>query len=667
MLRRLFGCWILLAAAAIELYARRYEYAGIAPFPDGALGALALALLFLPGPRRAWTPARRELVRAGAVAVGCAAALLLAVRHPFQLLHVALVLALPASVLAAAGLALTARVRAGLVRPAMALVLAILNFLLLVYYAVLMIGRETWNEVVSRELLWTYLWQLPELIAALPVRPWILPAAAAGLLVALFLAYRAAAPGVVRELLALGSTLRRLPADRARAAALAVLAGCGALSAQWVFRNAAYGAAPDPLVTTFFVEQDRPGTLNMPFAADPALQAIDREVAARYPVPHSFEPKTLVLITVDALRADQMHVYGHARHNTPFLSRLQREGRLVRFDNVFSVCTESLCGLLALQASRYWHELGPRNFALADVLHRLGYRNHFLLGGDHSNFYGLRSYYGVHVDDYFDSSMGRGYMNDDTLVVEALSRLDLGDHAPHFIYLHLMSVHLLGKRLPQYRVWYRTDAGTRDVPSCCAASMDYANKYHDGILQADALIERIFGILGAKGLLRNAIVAITADHGEMLGEYGQVSHGGPPRDPAVRVPLLIYDTDRFAYPRRALASIIDVAPTLLDRIGARIPEHWSGMPLSRPAPRRFALMQGRSTYAVVGRFGGEFFKLYRDGEAERLVRLLADGTEQADPRPQAHAGVLAELRAELDHRLRAAPRQRALSGRVTAR
>jgi len=194
-------------------------------------------------------------------------------------------------------------------------------------------------------------------------------------------------------------------------------------------------------------------------------------------------------------------------------------------------------------------------------------------------------------------------------------------------------------------------AGDRDVPSCCVASKDYANKYYDGILQADALIERIFQILGAKRLLEDAVIAITADHRELLGESGQVGHGGQPVDPVVRVPLLIYDSDRFAYPARPLACVIDIAPTLLDRIGAHIPEHWSGIPLSRATPRRFALMQGRSAHALVDEFGGELFKYYRDGPAERLVKLLPGGVERAVPRSEEHAAVFAELRSELEHRV----------------
>ncbi|MEO8717418.1 MAG: sulfatase-like hydrolase/transferase, partial [Burkholderiales bacterium] len=538
-LRGLFGLWACLAAAVIEFYARRYEYSGVALLPDGAVAILALAILFLPRRRFAWIALRRDVAQPLAVGIVCAAALLFAVRHQFQFVQVLIVSGLLAAALAGLWPLLLLPLPAGSLRFLTALVLATLNFALLLYYAVLIIGKEMWNQVVSRELLWTYARQLPELIAAMPVSPWLPWTASGGLYLALILIYWLAAPGIAREVRSTGARIRIFlapagPIHRRRMSAVILVLGSLALSAEWIFRAAAYGDTPDPLVTTFLVEQGRPGTPNMAFMSDPALAALDREVAATYVAPARFTGKTLVLITVDALRADQMNVYGHARHNTPFLSRMYSDGKLARFDNAFSACTESLCGLLAIHAGRYWHQLGTRNFGLADVLKRLGYRNEFLLSGDHSSFYGLRSSYGVNVDEYVDGSSSPGYMNDDSDVLGWLARLDPAGATPRFIYIHLMSVHLIGKRLPQYRVWYKTAAGASGIENCCSTTVDYANKYHDGILQADAMIEKIFALLRSKRLLEDAVVAITADHGEMLGEQGRLSHGGPPLDPAVR-------------------------------------------------------------------------------------------------------------------------------------
>lgn len=665
-LRVLFGFWALGSAAFIEFYARRYEYAGIPLVPQGALAIAALAILLLPPALAARLPARREVTRLFAVGVVCAAGLVVAARHSLQLLHVSLVCALLAAALGSVVVLLGRRAPAGGARIAAALALASLTFLLLLYYGVLVIGLEMWNQVVSRELIWTYARQLPELVAALPVKTWIPWTASAGVLLGLTLAYWLALPSLALGVRSAFARSRAYfaaegPGRRSRLAALAAGVASAALLSTLVFETAAHGRTPDPILTTFFAEPGKRGTINMPHFADPALDAQAREAAAQYEAPERIARKTLVLITVDALRADQMNVYGHARENTPFLSRLYREGRLTRFENAFAACTESYCGLLAILGGRNWHEIGVgrEQFSLADVLKRLGYRNHFLLGGDHANFYDLRKYYGASVDEYTDGASASSYMNDDAEVIEWLEALDASGDAPRFVYVHLMSVHVLGKRHPRFRVWYRTAAGRGDDDeACCPPHHEYANNYHDGILQTDALIERIFGILEAKGLMQDVMVVITADHGEHLGEDGRLGHGGGPEDVVMRVPLLVYDSGGFEYPRHELASVIDVAPTMLARIGAPVPKHWTGVTLTRRAPGRLVLMQGYNAFAMVGSFDGELFKHYRAvrGNAPvALVRLDAPGVERP-VLPERHPQVLQALRARLQQRVPALER-----------
>src|SRR5581483_8825839 len=116
----------------------------------------------------------------------------------------------------------------------------------------------------------------------------------------------------------------------------------------------------------------------------------------------------------------------------------------------------------------------------------------------------------------------------------------------------------------------------------------YRNHYHNGVLQADAVIEQIFALLRRKGLLDDAIVVISADHGELLGEQGRLGHARfPPIGALVGIPLLIYDSDGHRYPARPVASQVDIAPTLLHRIGAPIPATWGGEPLDLPPQREF--------------------------------------------------------------------------------
>jgi arylsulfatase A-like enzyme len=648
-LTALVGVWALFAACAMEFYAWRYE----AP-SDSILARVAVlaavaggCLLF-----RRWRGQAAAVRRVGIVAAIVIGAL--AVRFfAVNLLHAMLVSGLLTIGLLGAWALARAPAPRRVRRSLVALLLATLHFILFAYYVVLFIGRETWHEVVSRELIVAYLPHIADLVAILPVSPWI-PYGSAAIAYLVFLTVYLAFSGRICESLA--GDEKRMPlhaAVPARVAATAFLAGivCAVSSpaaGDWLFRSFVTDYR-DPLTTTLLVSPT-PLTVSGKLRLVPnALNLTrDRQIAASYPAPERTFTKTIVLITVDALRPDQMGVYGHARDNTPFLTRLHREGRLVRVDNAFSTCALSICGLIAIHASKYWHQLAEQNFTLADVLKRLGYRSHFLLGGDHTNHYGLRTFYGAGVDEFRDSAQAHRY-NDDQQVVEWVADLPPRDGTPRFLFTHLMSAHFMGVRHPQYKRWQPVTPSVVELRRPGISAEIYANHYHDGILQADGMIERIFAHLREKGLLDDAIVIITADHGELLGEGGRFGHGSTLRDPAVRVPLLIYDTVGHPYPPRELASILDVAPTLLDRIGAPIPAHWTGESLARPGARRFVFLQGGEGHAVIGRFGTELFKHYhhREKRTDELFNLSRDPGEEHPLSPSAHADVVAALRAEL--------------------
>jgi arylsulfatase A-like enzyme len=160
------------------------------------------------------------------------------------------------------------------------------------------------------------------------------------------------------------------------------------------------------------------------------------------------------------------------------------------------------------------------------------------------------------------------------------------------------------------------------------------------VLQADATIERLFAVLAEKGYLDDAIVAIVADHGEALGERGEdyYGHGMDLYQELIRVPILFRDTRGVAdFGALPFATLADVAPTLLDRIGAAIPRSWDGRSLlaGSPPERSFheaelPAARSRSGYdervrAVVERdAGGAIWKLLRferrEGGEQRVVR-----------------------------------------------
>ena len=349
----------------------------------------------------------------------------------------------------------------------------------------------------------------------------------------------------------------------------------------------------------------------------------------------NIKPRPLVLITIDALRSDQMGVYGGAVDNTPFLSSLLKEHQLQKIDGAHSICTLSFCGLLGALRSNYWSALKKPSPTISDALKANDYQTIFLLGGDHTNFAGLRKFYGNNIDFYKDGSVDSSkYPNDDFEVLKWLRDIDLKEPQSTFMFIHLMSVHEAGLRHEQFKKW-QPSVVPLVSPSLVSSSpskeyeVAYKNNYNNGILQADAMVRSIFEELKNKGLLDNALVIISADHGEYLGEFNRFHHGREPYEPVSRIPLLVYDPLNPNYPDRKLASQVDIAPTLLYAIGAKIPPSWQGIPLQAKTSRSSVSIGSGEVSGTVALIDGKKYKFLRkrDDHTEWLFDLSSPYAE----------------------------------------
>lgn len=365
------------------------------------------------------------------------------------------------------------------------------------------------------------------------------------------------------------------------------------------------------------------------FEPTPRREAVahrDAVLRASYPRPVAgAHRKNVVLIIVDSLRADRMQVYGYSRETTPFLSSLVRSGRMKEVETAFSSCSESFCGITSTLSSRDFLDISARTFQLQDVLSGQGYRTWFLLSGNHRAWNGLPYFYHSGEDNFFDGSMTERYtMDDDRLVLEGLERVPPAlPGEPAFFYMHLMSPHYLGVQFEDSHVF--TDPDDRVSPGLepykILSQLNKPDRYDDKVRQADGVIRDIFAALDTKRYLDDAIVVVTGDHGEGLGER-HWAHGWHLYNEDIRIPMLFYDAPAAAYPDLTFGAQVDIAPTILDRLGLPIPESWDGQSLLEPSRTRFTYHQ---TYFVPNRFG----VLYRDDRA--LFKFIATpqyGTEE---------------------------------------
>ena len=357
------------------------------------------------------------------------------------------------------------------------------------------------------------------------------------------------------------------------------------------------------------------------------LDADSNEAQRDYTPPAHFQKKNVILIVVDACRADHLGVLGYERDTTPFLDSLQRSGHLRAVRSFYSASCCTFGGVLTLLRSRHWFNMTLRAFALPDALKKAGYRVHFVLGGDHVNFANLKEYYGHSFDSYSDGNdpTRRASLNDDRGVLDSLDRITAYDGTPAFFYFHLMSVHPLGPREERY---------TRYQPAS-AAFVDntpekYRNNYDNGVLQADDHIRELFARLQQKGYLQDSLVVITSDHGESIGERGVYGHSSNLYAEEVSPQLLIYDPDPVEYRNLELARQIDVAPTILDRLGLPIPSCWDGRSLLREEPARFSYLRMNETFAVIDHSTERTLKYIYN--ADRKREEIYD--EEHDPRDE---------------------------------
>lgn len=446
------------------------------------------------------------------------------------------------------------------------------------YYATAVVGFDAWGYLVSWALISTYVYQAAYMVDVFGPGVYVI----AALVLGVFLAVVAGIHALYRR----GDWLPWASGHLHLLVTATVALAASVLLAAFLWRYIDFPPTREgePLALSLW-----PDSLTRKFQTNLMRQGgqlVEKERVARSAYAH-VQPRlgsNVILIVSDALRARNMQVYGYERPTTPFLSEVVASGSAVRLRRAQSVCSESACGLMGIGSSRYIHQFVDNPLTLPEVLRLHGYEAHMVLSGDHTNFYGLRTMYGQ-VDSYFDGTMSpRGYANDDALAVDALRRLKTRSPQGNFIQVHLMASHLLGRRTPPARFGeeqtYLQLVGGK-IPSE-QERRRFTNFYDSGVLRADQTIRELLDVLRSKGLMDDALVVVTADHGEFIGERGLYAHNKSVFGEVLDIPLLLIASGKagsLQIDENRLASQVDIAPTVLSQLGLPIPPTWSGIPL----------------------------------------------------------------------------------------
>ncbi len=291
----------------------------------------------------------------------------------------------------------------------------------------------------------------------------------------------------------------------------------------------------------------------------------------------------VVVISFDALRSDALGSYGYPRATSPHIDAFAAEA--VQFDESYAVAPETPTSFAGAFTGRFpnrdfrdWRLISDQT--LAALFREAGYQTAAFL--NNPQLVDKRGF-----AQGFDSYSFYTMVEDEQVVNDVGRFLEQERDHPLFMWIHLIDPHSPWVKrdtaLHLYDEGYEGSFEERVEGLLFIADpqeLTRARSLYDGeIFTSDLLFGRIIELLRTSGVLSEAFVVLTSDHGEEFMEHGRLQHGQLTEE-NVRIPLLIrhpVNHEGARVSRRA--SNIDLLPTLAALVGIEPPEGLDGRSL----------------------------------------------------------------------------------------
>jgi choline-sulfatase len=332
---------------------------------------------------------------------------------------------------------------------------------------------------------------------------------------------------------------------------------------------------------------------------------------------------SVLLITIDTLRADHLGAYGYSRRTSPRMDALAAEGTL--FEQAYTYWPKTRGSFVAIMTGKRASQTGyskshplllDRNPTLASVLSQAGYETAAIV--DNANVAaslgyakGFRSYRETWEEKGLKTEMDRTR----AITESGVRFLKAASPDRRFLlWLHYVNPHTPYTPPPPYDTAF-LDARAASGPSLpVVATLHggiphqwavpgknrlgyYVAQYDGEVATVDEQVGQVLDALSASAVKDRTIVVLTSDHGESLGEHDYYfDHGENLFDPSLRIPLVVVVPGAPKGRRSSvLASTLDLVPTILDAVEVSFPPDLAGHSLlpavtgrePRPRPRLF--------------------------------------------------------------------------------
>ncbi len=318
------------------------------------------------------------------------------------------------------------------------------------------------------------------------------------------------------------------------------------------------------------------------------------------------QPRKVVWITIDALRAGNLHFMGYEKQTSPWLDKLA--GESVVFKRAFSPANITVRSVPAYMTGKFPSELFPNPSekydklpeefkTLAEAFKEAGYKTHWFTANPNAS--GKGQIQGV--EDYrklFPQSTVKASVDD---IIRVLRAGHKPTNAREFFYIHLEDVHDPYRPPIPYdtmfsplykRALVREGIALDEDGKRFYSKLPYFSETHDlENIDIDFLIglydgairytdSRLQDLLQSVGFDKTKdLLIVTSDHGEQFFEHGFLGHGRSIRSQDFHVPLIVSYAGFAPGDCPDSVSLLDLYPTLAELCGLEAPKGLRGTSL----------------------------------------------------------------------------------------
>jgi len=390
---------------------------------------------------------------------------------------------------------------------------------------------------------------------------------------------------------------------------------------------------------------------------------------------------SVLLVTIDTLRADHMGTYGYRRPTSPRMDALARRGAV--FEQAYTYWPKTRGSFVGIMTGRFASQTGygkshplllDFNPTLASVLKDAGYET--VATVDNPNVASSLGYargFDRYRETWEESSLATEMDRTRAITGDGVRYLGQAKpDRPFLLWLHYVNPHAPYEPPAPWDTAF-VDAGASRGPSLRPVdgfhggvprpwlvpgkSLGWYVAQYDGEIAAvDAEVGKLLDALDGSAVRDRTLVVITSDHGESLGEHDYYfDHGENLFDPAMRIPLLVAGPGVKPGQRTdVLATTLDLVPTVLDAVKVSYPPDLAGeslLPAARGERRPDRpRLQGQNDRNLLGAWDRRFKIVATPSDEGARYALYDRATDPGETRDstRANAPRASEERRELE-------------------